>query len=43
MNEQFLNARNKEALQIQIDEEEFNWMAYEDIGTRYMPFTRGKL
>ena len=43
MNEQFLNARNKEVLQIQIDEEEFNWMVCEDIGTRYMPFTRGEL
>lgn len=32
MKEQFLNAGNKEALQIQVDEEEFNWMVYEGIG-----------
>lgn len=32
MKEQFLNAGNKEALQIQADEEEFNWMVYEGIG-----------
>lgn len=31
MKEQFLNAGNKEALQIQVDEE-FNWMVYEGIG-----------
>lgn len=34
MKEQLLSARNKEALQIQIDEEEFNWMVYEDVGSR---------
>lgn len=32
MKEQFLNAGNKEAFQIQVDEEGFNWMAYEGIG-----------
>lgn len=32
MKEQFLNAGNKEALQIRVDEEKFNCMVYEGIG-----------